>query len=248
MNLVESVAQSCDVYYYRLAVALGIERMNEILGRFGLGRPTGLEIPGEAAGLVPSREWKRGAFSRAEDQVWFPGETVITGIGQGYLLATPLQLAHAAAILGARGRGYRPTLLAAVEDPVTGERQPLEPEPLPPIDVDATMIEQAVAAMVAVVHGPHGTARAAGLKSPWTIAGKTGTAQVVGIGQTEQYDKDEMEERHRDHALFIAFAPAEAPRIAVSVLVENGGSGSGVAAPVARRVIEAWLGQPGAVD
>ena len=248
VNLVEAVAQSCDVYFYRLAVALGIERMNGILGRFGLGRPTGLEIPGEATGLVPSREWKRGAFSRAEDQVWFPGETVITGIGQGYLLATPLQLAHAAAILGARGRGYRPTLLAAVEDPVTGERQPLEREPLPPIDVDATMVEQAVASMVAVVHGPRGTARAAGLKSPWTIAGKTGTAQVVGIGQTEQYDKDEMEERHRDHALFIAFAPAEAPRIAVSVLVENGGSGSGVAAPVARRVIEAWLGQPGAVD
>lgn len=248
INMVESVSQSCDVYYYRLAVALGIERMHEFLGRFGLGRPTGLEIPGEAAGLVPSRDWKRGAFNRPEDQVWFPGETVITGIGQGYLLTTPLQLAQAAAILGARGRGYRPTLLAAVEDPVTGERQPLAPEPLPPVNVDATMIEQAVASMVAVVHGPRGTARAVGVDSPWTIAGKTGTAQVVGIGQTEQYDKDEIEERHRDHALFIAFAPAEAPRIAVSVLVENGGSGSGVAAPVARRIIEAWLGQPGAVN
>jgi penicillin-binding protein 2 len=215
--------------------------MHEFFGWFGLGHATGVELPGEKDGLVPSREWKRNAFSKPQDQVWFPGETVITGIGQGYMLATPLQLAHAAAILGNRGHGFRPTLLVAIEDPVTGQRHEVEPDPLPPVPVDAMQFEHAVEAMVAVMHGARGTARAAGQGSAWTIAGKTGTAQVIGIAQGEVYKAEEIEERHRDHALFIAFAPAEAPRIAVSVLVENGGSGSGAAAPVARQVIDTWL-------
>lgn len=241
IDLENSVAQSCDVYYYRLAVTLGIERMHEFLVQFGLGHVTGIDIPGEQTGLVPSRDWKRTAFRRPQDQVWFPGETVITGIGQGYMLATPLQLAQAAAIMGARGHGFRPTLLAAVEDPITGERQPAERHSLPPLKIAPGPFEEAVDSMVAVVHGAHGTARASGQGSRWTIAGKTGTAQVIGIAQGEEYDEEQVDERHRPHALFIAFAPAENPRIAVGVLVENGASGSAAAAPVARAVIDYWL-------
>ena len=243
VNLEESVAQSCDVYYYRLAVALGIERMHDFLARFGLGHVTGIDIPGEQPGIMPSREWKRAAFRRPQDQVWFPGETVITGIGQGYMLTTPLQLAQSAAILGNRGQGFRPTLLGAVEDPVTGTREVLAPTALPPLQLAPHQVEEAIDAMVAVMHGPRGTARAVGARSPWTIAGKTGTAQVIGIAQGEEYDEDKVDERHRPHALFISFAPAENPRIAVGVLVENGGSGSGAAAPVARVVIDHWLQQ-----
>jgi penicillin-binding protein 2 len=243
VNLEESVAQSCDVYYYRLAVSLGIERMHAFLGLFGIGQPTGIDIPGEQPGLMPSREWKRGAFRQPQDQVWFPGETVITGIGQGYMLATPLQLAQAAAILGNRGQGFRPTLLAAVEDPITGERQAATPQPLPAIQLAPRHVEEAIDSMVAVMHGPRGTARAAARDSRWTIAGKTGTAQVVGIAQGQDYDESKVDERHRPHALFIAFAPAENPRIAVGVLVENGASGSGAAAPVARLVLDRWLEQ-----
>jgi penicillin-binding protein 2 len=241
VNLRESVAQSCDVYYYRLAISLGIERMHAFLGLFGLGQPTGIDIPGEQPGLMPSRDWKRSAFRQSQDQAWFPGETVITGIGQGYMLATPLQLAHAAAILGNRGQGYRPTLLAAVEDPISGERVVSSPQALPPLKVAQRQVEEAIDSMVAVMHGPRGTARASAQGSPWTIAGKTGTAQVIGIAQGENYDESKVNERHRPHALFISFAPAENPRIAVAVLVENGASGSGAAAPVARKVMDHWL-------
>jgi penicillin-binding protein 2 len=241
VNLQESVAQSCDVYYYRLAVSLGIERMHEFLGNFGLGKPTGIDIPGEQPGLMPSREWKRSAFRQPQDQAWFPGETVITGIGQGYMLATPLQLAQAAAILGNRGKGFRPTLLAAIEDPITGERETFEPQPLPPLNFAPQHVEEAVDSMIAVMHGPRGTARASARGSQWTIAGKTGTAQVIGIAQGEEYDESKVDERHRPHALFISFAPAESPRIAVGVLVENGASGSGAAAPIARIVMDHWL-------
>ena len=241
IDMEDSVAQSCDVYYYRLAVALGIERMHDFLGLFGLGQQTGIDIPGEQPGLLPSRDWKRSAFRNAQDQVWFPGETVITGIGQGYMLATPLQLAHAAAILGNRGQGFRPTLLAAIEDPVTGAREAFEPRPLPPLNVAPHHVEEAVDSMVAVMHGARGTARASAQGAQWTIAGKTGTAQVIGIAQGAEYDANLVDERHRPHALFIAFAPAENPRIAVGVLVENGASGSGAAAPIARVVIDNWL-------
>jgi len=241
IDMEDSVAQSCDVYYYRLAVALGIERMHDFLGLFGLGERTGIDIPGEQPGLLPSREWKRSAFRNAQDQVWFPGETVITGIGQGYMLATPLQLAHAAAILGNRGQGFRPTLLAAIEDPITGEREEIQPRPLPPLSIAPHHVEEAVDSMVAVMHGARGTARASAQDAQWTIAGKTGTAQVIGIAQGEDYDESRVDERHRPHALFIAFAPAENPRIAVGVLVENGASGSGAAAPIARVVIDNWL-------
>jgi len=241
VDLEESVAQSCDVYYYQLAMTLGIERMHEFLGWFGLGERTGIDIPGEQPGLLPSREWKRTAFRARQDQVWFPGETVITGIGQGYMLATPLQLAQSAAILANRGRGFRPTLLAAVENPASGERVATVPEPLPPLRLQPEHVEDAVDSMIAVVHGPRGTARATWSDASWTVAGKTGTAQVIGIAQGEEYDEEATAERERPHALFVAFAPAENPRIAIGVLVENGSSGSATAAPIARVVMDHWL-------
>jgi len=241
VDLEESVAQSCDVYYYQLAMTLGIDRMHEFLELFGLGERTGIDIPGEQPGLLPSREWKRTAFRQRQDQVWFPGETVITGIGQGYMLTTPLQLAQSAAILGNRGRGFRPTLLSAVEDPASGERVAVAPEPLPPLRLQPDHVEEAVDSMIAVVHGPRGTARATWIDSSWTVAGKTGTAQVIGIAQGEEYDEEATAERERPHALFVAFAPAENPRIAIGVLVENGSSGSATAAPIARVVMDHWL-------
>ena len=242
VNLKEAVAQSCDVYFYELALKLGIDNLHDFLAGFGLGARTGIDVPAEKGGTLPSREWKRSRFSRREDQVWYPGETLITGIGQGYLQTTPLQLAHATAIVAARGQRFRPMLIAGIRDTVTGEDVIFEPEALPPVRlIDENLWQEAIDTMVAVVHGPTGTARRIGEDAPYQIAGKTGTAQVVSIAQDAEYDEDELEERQKDHALFVAFAPAEAPRIAVAVIVENGGSGSGVAAPIARAVLDSYL-------
>jgi len=242
INLRQSLAQSCDVYYYDVANDLGIDRVHAFMTRFGLGQPVGIDIEGERGGIVPSREWKRNAFRRREEQVWFPGETVIAGIGQGYMLTTPLQLAHAAATIAARGERYRPRILKAVRDPATDIVRELPSEPLPPVLMsDPAAWDHAIGGMVAVMSDPRGTARRHQQGAPYQIAGKTGTAQVFSVGQTERYNEAEVAERLRDHALFIAFAPAESPRIALSVLVENGRSGSGTAAPIARKVLDAYL-------
>jgi penicillin-binding protein 2 len=242
VDLRESVAQSCDVYFYELALKLGIDNMHDFLAKFGLGDLTDVDIPAEKAGTLPSREWKRRRFERREDQAWYPGETIITGIGQGYLQTTPLQLANATAAIAARGKRFRPTIIASVTDPQSGETTNMEPVALPSIEVsNEAFWDEIVGDMIAVMQPPMGTARRAASGAPYQIAGKTGTAQVVNIAQGEEYDEDEVEERHRHHALFIAFAPAEAPTIAVAVIVENGGSGSGTAAPVARAVLDNYL-------
>lgn len=242
MTLHEAIEQSCDVYFYTLARELGIDRMAIFLKNFGLGNRTGIDIAGEKPGLVPSREWKRQAFSNRADQVWFPGETIITGIGQGYLLVTPLQLAHATAAIANRGIRFRPTLLRAFADSVTDTAEFLEPEPLDPVGaIDDEQWERVISAMNAVMQGRRGTARATGADAPFTMAGKTGTAQVFSVGQNEEYDAEEIAERMRDHALFIAFAPLEDPQIAVAVIVENGEHGSSTAAPIGRQVIETYL-------
>jgi penicillin-binding protein 2 len=240
VNLQEAVAQSCDTYFYGVAQALGIDRLSTFLSKFGLGQRTGIDIDGEKPGLVPSREWKQKTYPR--ESVWFPGDTVILGIGQGYLLATPLQLAHVASVIAAHGTTFQPRLVTGVRNAHTGEVRRLPPRPSPPVDPDETARWQRVVdAMIGVMSPPHGTARATAVGSAYQIAGKTGTAQVFTIGQSEKYKEEEVEERMRDHALFISFAPAEAPRIAVAVLVENGGHGAGVAAPVARKVMDAYL-------
>jgi len=242
MNMQEALAQSCDTYFYAVAHALGVDKLSEMLGRFGLGRPTGIDIGGEKAGLLPSREWKQRAFSRPADRVWFPGDTVNISIGQGYMLTTPLQLAHMAATISRRGKSYVPRLVTAVRDPRTGVTRRLPPQTNGDVNgISPGRWDRAINGMIGVTSPPRGTARGSAAGAPYKIAGKTGTAQVFSVGQTEKYDEKTIEERLRDHALFVAFAPADAPRIALSVLVENGRSGSGTAAPVARKVMDAYL-------
>ncbi|HEY7379015.1 MAG TPA: penicillin-binding protein 2 [Steroidobacteraceae bacterium] len=241
VNMQEAIAQSCDTYFYAVAQTLGIDRLSAFLTKFGLGQRTGIDIEGEKPGLVPTREWKLKTFRDAERN-WFPGDTVILGIGQGYMLATPLQLAHVASIIASHGSTFQPRLVTAVRNAHTGVVTRAPTHASTPVDPDQPeRWKRVVDAMVAVMSSAHGTARATAVGSTYQIAGKTGTAQVFSVGQNEKYNEKEVEERMRDHALFISFAPADAPRIAVAVLVENGGHGASVAAPVARKVMDAYL-------
>lgn len=243
VNVHEAVAQSCDVFFYETSVDLGIDAIHDYLTRFGLGHRTGIDIGSEHRGLIPSREWKQASFRNRDDQRWYHGETVIASIGQGYMLATPLQLAVAAGTLAMRGERYKPYLVAAVEDALTGERELTTPDRLPDVGIDNDYYwDNIIGAMHDVLQGARGTARAVGTGAPYAMAGKSGTAQVVSIAQDEEYDDAELEERQRDHALFIAFAPLEEPRIAVALIVENGESGSSVAAPIAKAVMDHYLG------
>lgn len=243
VDLHDAIAESCDVYFYEISRDIGIDRIHDYLARFGLGRRTGIDMAGELRGLVPSREWKRSAFRERADQVWFPGETVIASIGQGYMLATPLQMASMVGAIGMRGLRFKPQIVAAFENPLTGEREQVPPERLPDAKIDNEFYwDSVIGAMHDVMQGPTGTARATGQKASYTIAGKSGTAQVFSVAQDETYDEEEIEERLRDHAHFVAFAPVDAPRIAVAVVVENGSSGSRVAAPIAKAIVDRHLG------
>ena len=243
VDLHDAIEQSCDVYFYEISVDIGIDDMHDYLDRFGLGTKSGVDVGGESSGLVPSREWKKANFRDRDNQRWYHGETVIASIGQGYMLATPLQLASAAAALATRGQRYRPHMVAAIEDPLTGERRMIRPERLPDVEISNEFYwENVIGAMHDVMQGPRGTARAVGFGAPYEMAGKSGTAQVVSIAQDEEYDDAELEERLRDHALFISFAPLDEPRIAVALIVENGESGSGVAAPIAKAIMDEYLG------
>jgi penicillin-binding protein 2 len=235
VDLADAVIQSCDVYFYALATDMGINKMHDFLSLFGFGVRTGIEITNESPGNLPSPEWKR----RARGQPWFPGETVITAIGQGAFLSTPMQLAAATAVLANHGKFRTPHFLHEAFDPLNGEVTTQYSPNNRTIKVRNNeywmKIEQA---MVDTVHGPRGTARRIGMDASYTIAGKTGTAQVIGIAQGEEYDKDVLPEKFHDHALFIAYAPVEEPRVAVAILVENGGSGSRTAAPMARKIFD----------
>jgi penicillin-binding protein 2 len=241
--LQEAISRSCDVYFYGLAATLGVDRIAAFLAGFGYGQVTGLDVGGEKPGILPSPEWKRKAFKRPEDQVWFPGETVNFGIGQGYLLVTPLQLAHVAAVLGERGRNFRPRLVTAMRDASGRTRRmaPIEGKPIEGVSEDAWNL--VVNGMIGATQCKAycGTAHVAFNGSAYTVAGKTGTAQVFSVAQNAKYNAKTVAERLRDHSWFIAFAPAEAPRIAVAVLVENGGFGASAAAPIARSVLDAYL-------
>ncbi|MDM7858134.1 penicillin-binding protein 2 [Thiopseudomonas acetoxidans] len=228
-----AIARSNDTYFYDLAYKLGIDNLHKYMDSFGFGQRVALDVFGESAGLMPSRDWKRARYR----QPWYPGETLILGIGQGYMQSTPLQLAHATGLMATRGKWVRPHLAKTVGGvPVTDE------SPHPDIKLSNSKYWESVRdGMESVMHGARGTARKVGEGSPYRIAGKSGTAQVVAIKQGEKYDRDKVQERHRDHALFIAYAPVENPQIAVAVMVENGESGSGVAAPVAKMVLDGWL-------
>jgi len=243
MDLHDAIAQSCDVYFYEISTEIGIDRMHSYLDQFGLGTRTGIDIAGESDGIVPSQDWKRANFSTRDQQRWYDGETVIASIGQGYMLATPLQLASAAGALATRGTLFKPHMTAAIEDPLTGRRQLIDPVRVGSVNVDNEFYwDTVLGAMNDVMQHPRGTAYAAGGNAPYAMAGKSGTAQVFSVAQEDEYDEEEIEERLRDHALFIAFAPLENPRIAVAVIVENGSSGSRVAAPIARAIMDHYLG------
>jgi penicillin-binding protein 2 len=245
LDMEGGVARSCDVYFYQLALVLGIDRIHGFLQRFGMGTPTGLDLPGEKAGLLPSREWKR----RTRQENWYPGETLNIGIGQGYMTNTPLQLAHMTALLAMRGHGFRPHMVHATQDPATGEVTRVAPEPLPPIDLRAADWQRVVDAMQVVAHVPGGTAYGAFHDAPYRTAAKTGTVQVAALAQDEEVapKQEDVAEHLRDHALFIAFAPADQPKIALAVLVEHAGGGGGkIAAPIARQVMDTWLLPPAA--
>lgn len=238
VNMDSAIAQSCDVYFYELGDELGIDRMHEFLIQFGLGRVTKLDTVGEVKGLMPSPEWKRSA----RGQPWYPGETIITSIGQGYMLTTPLQLAVMTAYIANHGSMYQPRFVRATRPAGTFKFTDKPPTRMPKVNVKDESYWQAIEkAMVSVVHEPNGTARSIGFDVGYKIAGKTGTAQVFGIAQDEEYDKDTTPKHLQDHALFIAYAPVENPVIALAVVVENGGSGSGTAAPVARKILDAYL-------
>lgn len=234
VDMNNAVSQSCDVYFYDLAHTLGIDRLHQFLDFFGFGRPSGIDIPNESGGLSPSREWKRAS----RNQAWFPGETLISGIGQGFNQTTPLQLAHATATLAMRGVMQEPQIVRASRKAGQGDMQLRGSDKVNSLPMqDSEHWEAVIQSMVDVVHGPRGTARHVGEKMPFKVAGKTGTAQVFGIAQDEKYDAETLERKLHDHALFIAFAPADKPEFVVAIVVENGGSGSRMAAPIARKLI-----------
>jgi penicillin-binding protein 2 len=239
VSMETAIAQSCDVYFYDLAAQIGVDKLSNFLGHFGLGSPTGIDIGGERKGILPSPEWKRARFKNPADQVWFPGETVIFGIGQGYLITTPLQLAHMTSVLASRGKSYQPRLVRAFRDQGTGKIEDKTPVLLETIDVASPEYWQvAINGMVRVMNG--GTGSRSQVGAEYQIAGKTGTAQVFTVAQNEKYNEKDLNERLHDHGLFVAFAPADAPKIAVAVIVENGKHGSSVA-PIARRVMDQFL-------
>lgn len=238
VNFDTAIVQSCDVYFYDLAFKLGIDRMSEFMQQFGFGSLTDIDSTGEQPGIMPSRKWKR----ENRGLPWFPGETLITGIGQGAMLATPLQLASATGALALQGSRYKPHLVHSIrqqEYPIT---QPVEIELATHYPIQKLLNWQnTVNSMEHVISNIRGTAHRISRGLQYKMAGKTGTAQVFGIAQDEEYEEDKIHKKLRDHALFIAFAPVEKPRIAVAVIVENGGHGSSVAAPIAREVIDAYL-------
>jgi penicillin-binding protein 2 len=227
-----AIAESCDTYYYDLAFRMGIDTMEEVLAPFGLGRPTGVDTTGEQRGILPSTQWKREAMGEA----WFPGETLSAGIGQGYMLATPLQLAQATMVLANRGSSFVPAIVHRVGELTVGG------VPREPVKMETEDWQAVIAGMVDVVHSQRGTAASISRGITYQMASKTGTSQVIGIAQDAIYEEDKVSERNRNHGLFIAFAPEDKPRIVVAVLAENGG-GSSAATPIARRVIDAWLNE-----
>jgi penicillin-binding protein 2 len=239
VDMYKSLVASCDTYYYMLGNDLGIDNIARFIGQFGFGAKTGIDVEGEATGVLPSQEWKRKRFRKPEQQKWYAGETVSVGIGQGYNAYTPLQMAQAMATIANNGVMYRPHLVNYIENITTGVRAPVEPKIERAIPLKAENIEFIKRALGGV--NTEGTGARAFAKAEYTSAGKTGTAQVVAMKQNEKYNEKHVTERLRDHALFIAFAPLESPTIALAVVVENAGFGARAAAPIARQVLDYYL-------
>ncbi len=247
VDLYRSIVKSSNVYYYALANDLGVDAIHDFMAPMGFGQITGLDMKGEVRGVLPSQAWKRRAYKRPDQQRWYAGETISLGIGQGYNNFTMLQLAHATGILANRGGNHTPHLGLATEHAVTRERSPLVKTDGVDLKLNKAHIESVVRAMVGVTQ--EGTSTRVFAGAPYISAGKTGTAQAVTIGQKDKYDARKLEERQRDHALYIAFAPADEPKVAVAVVVENAGFGAAHAAPIARRVFDyVLLGQYPSVE
>ena len=239
VDMYKSIVQSCDTYYYVLSNDMGIDNIARFLGQFGFGAKTGVDVEGEASGVLPSQEWKRRRFKKPDQQKWYSGETISVGIGQGYNAYTPLQLAYAVATLANNGVAYRPHLVNYVENISNGERTLVEPRVERTLALKPANLEFIKRALAGV--NIEGTGARAFAKAEYTNAGKTGTAQVIAIKQNEKYNEKNVAEQHRDHALFIAFAPLESPKIALAVVVENAGFGARAAAPIARQVLDYYL-------
>ena len=237
VNLDIAITQSCDVYFYDMSLALGIDKLSGFLHKFGFGKKTGIDLKGEKAGLLPSREWKR--INR--EQAWFPGETLITGIGQGFTQVTPMQLARATATLANQGQVVTPYIAERIID--DNREIAVKHPPAKNIELKPSNVQDIIGAMVHVVHSARGTAKSIAKDIDFKIAGKTGTAQVYTIKQDEEYNEEEISFNMRDHALFIAFAPADDPKIAVAVIAEHGSHGGSIAAPIAAAVIKQYLAQ-----
>jgi len=236
VDMQKAITISCDTFFYGLAMELGIENLAAFVRHFGFGRKSDFDIKGEIEGLLPTPEWKKRRFK----QPWYPGETVIVGIGQGYTLVTPLQLAQATAILANNGVAMRPHLVSQIQNTQSGKNQIVAPFIQDKIELNPNNIAIVKQGMMDVTL-PGGTAASVGANAGYAIAAKTGTAQVIGIKQNEKYNEHGIDERHRDHALFIAYAPAEDPKIALAVIVENGGHGGSAAGPIARKVMDYYL-------
>ena len=235
VSMNQAITESCDVYFYRLAATLGIDNMVSFMQKFGFGEKTGIDLMGEKSGLLPTRQWKR----EKKNQAWYPGETLITGIGQGYLQVTPIQLAKATAALANQGKVITPFLV----DKVVSAKgsHPGSELSYYNISVKTDNVNAVIAGMVNVVHSARGTAKGINKNINYQIAGKTGTAQVLGIKQNAKYNENNIDFKYRDHALFVSFAPVDDPKIAVVVIAENGGHGGSVAAPIAGQVIKQYL-------
>ncbi len=238
VDMYRSIVESCDTYYYMLANDLGIDNIARFMGTFGFGSRTGIDIAGESEGILPSPEWKKKRFKTAEQQKWYPGETISIGIGQGYNAYTPIQLAQAVATLANNGVMFRPHLVKFITDSRTGAHKLIEPQPVKTLDLNPAHIEIIKQAMIGVIK--EGTGARAFAGAEYVAAGKTGTAQVYSLKGAD-YKHHAIKQELRDHALFIAFAPADAPKIALAVLVENGGFGAQAAAPIARQVLDYYL-------
>jgi len=236
VDMVRSIVKSSNVYYYSLANEMGVDLMHAQLTPFGFGVKTGIDLEGEVTGILPSTEWKRRYYKRPEQQKWYAGETISLGIGQGYNNFTTLQLATATAVLVSGGQRFRPRLVREIEDVVTRERRRVAGDAMEPLDLQPEHVALIRRALYGVTQ--EGTSVRSFAGAPYASGGKTGTAQAVGIRANQKYDASKLEEHKRDHSLYIAHAPAEAPTIALAVVVENAGFGSEAAAPMARRVFD----------
>jgi penicillin-binding protein 2 len=239
VDMYKSIVESCDTYYYHLANDLGIDAIARFLAPFGFGSRSGIDLAGEFTGVLPSPEWKMKRFKQPAQQKWFPGETISIGIGQGYHSYTPLQLAQAMAMLADVGHMYKPRLVAHIDNPRSGEQREIPAEVVQTVKLKRDNVEFIKRAMAGVTKEGTGARAFSGVT--YTVGGKTGTAQVVAMKQGEKYEEAKVAERHRDHSLFIAFAPVDSPRIALAVVVENGGFGARAAAPLARTVLDYFM-------